>query len=37
MDNINNNNIPKTFTFRQEEPLYALVSNKNEIYIWLTT
>ena len=32
MDKIDTNNILKTFTFKQEEPLYALVSNKNEVW-----
>ena len=33
MDKIDTNNTLKTFTFKQEEPLYALVSNKNEVWM----
>lgn len=33
MDKIDTNNTLKIFTFNQEESLYALVSNKNEVWM----
>ena len=33
MDKIDNKNIPKTFTFRKDQPLYALISRKNEVFM----
>lgn len=32
MDKIDNNIIPKILTFRKYEPIYALISSKNEIW-----
>lgn len=33
MDKIDNKNIPKTFTFIKDKPLYALISCKNEVFM----
>lgn len=33
MDKMDNNNTSKTFTFRKDKPLYALISCKNEVFM----